>query len=315
MKTLSDCRAGDTFSHVRTCDRLRPIYYAAASGDFNPIHVDAEFARAAGLPGPILQGMCTYAWLAEACAAYFGDPGCFRRLTARFSRPVLPGDTVTFEGVCTQADGERVRVEVAARNQRGEDVLRSASAEAATGDAPAHALAAGAAAPGPAQASGTQGAPPADPRMSRRYGPYRYEAGLEKMRDFALAVAGGIPTRLYDHAADPAPHPLLVDEDAGRASRHGSVIGAPTFGAVFAMQPFAAALVDPVLAMDLPRVLHGEQELVYGAPVRPGDRLETRGEVISIEKRGKLDVVVVRSSTTNQHGAAVLEGFWTAAVR
>jgi acyl dehydratase len=313
MKTLSDCRAGDTFTHVRTCDRLRPIYYAAASGDFNPIHVDAEFARAAGLPGPILQGMCTYGWLAEACTAYFGDPGSFRRLTARFSRPVLPGDTVTFEGVCTHADGERVRVEVAARNQRGEDVLRSASAEAASGDAPSPVFAAGAAAPGLAQEAA--GTPSADPRMGRRFGPYRYEAGLEKMRDFALAVAGGIPTRMYGHTPDPAPHPLLVDEDAGRASRHGSVIGAPTFGAVFAMQPFAAALVDPVLALDLPRVVHGEQELVYGAPVRPGDRLETRGEVIAIEKRGKLDIVVVRSSTSNQHGAAVLEGLWTAAVR
>lgn len=305
MKTLSDFRAGDTFTHVRTCDRLRPIYYAAASGDFNPIHVDAEVARAAGLPGPILQGMCTYAWLAEACAGYFGDPGRFRRLFARFSRPVLIDDTVTFEGRCTSVEGSVVRVEVSVRNQRGEDVLRNALAEADWSEGQRSAE--------PVAVPAADAAHP--PNVGRRYGPYRYEASLEKIRDFALAVAGGVPTRMYEHAADPAPHPWFVDEDAGRQSPHGSVIAPPTFGAVFAMQPFAAALVDPALAMNLPRVLHGEQELVYGEPVRPGDRLETVGEVASIDKRGKLDVVAVRSSTVNQRGDKVLEGLWTAVVR
>ena len=306
MKIPSDLRAGDTFGHVRTCDRLRPIYYAAASGDFNPIHVDAEVARAAGLPGPILQGMCTYAWLAEACSSYFGDPGRFQRLFARFSRPVLPGDTVTFDGRCTSVANGVVRVEVSARNQRGEDVLRNAFAEAAWSDGPREV-------PPLATAAAPAERPVAN--VGRRYGPYRYEAGLEKLRDFALAVAGGIPTRMYEQEADPPPHPWLVDEDAGRASPHGGVIAAPTFGAVFAMQPFAAALVDPVLAMNLPRVVHGEQELAFGEPVRPGDRLETHGEVASIERRGKLDVVAVRSSTVNQHGRKVLEGLWTAVVR
>jgi acyl dehydratase len=306
MKSLSDFHGGDTFTHVRTCDRFRPIYYAAASGDFNPIHFDAEVARAAGLPGPMLQGMCTYAWLAEACVAYFGDPGRLRRLFTRFSRPVLPGDTVTLEGRCTSVEGSAVRVEVAARNQRGEDVLRNAVAEALFGeDVVAAPLSDAAAAPANA-ASGNVG---------RRYGPYRYEAGLEKMRDFALAVAGGVPTRLHDFPADPPPHPWHVDEAAGRASRYGSVIAAPTFGALFAMQPFAAALLDPALAMNLARVVHGEQELVYGEPVRPGDRLETSGEVASIEKRGNLEVIAIRSSTVNQRGEPVLEALWTAVSR
>jgi acyl dehydratase len=130
VKALADFRPGDVFRLVRTCDRYRPIYYAAVSGDFNPIHVDPEFARAAGLPGAILQGMCTYAWLADACVAYFGDPGRVRRLRARFARPVLPGDVVTFEGRCVAVEGETVKVEVLARNQRGEEVLKGAAAEA-----------------------------------------------------------------------------------------------------------------------------------------------------------------------------------------
>ena len=47
----------------------------------------AASIRAAGFDGVILQGMCTYAWLAEACAEYLGDPARLRRLRVRFSRP------------------------------------------------------------------------------------------------------------------------------------------------------------------------------------------------------------------------------------
>jgi len=306
MKNRTEFRAGDAFTHVRTCDRLRPIYYAAASGDFNPIHVDAEIARAAGLPGPILQGMCTYAWLAEACTAYFGDPGALHRLFARFSRPVFSGDTITFAGQCTSADRAAVRVEVSARNQRGEDVLRNAFAEATWPEGPRVAP--------PLSTSPAPGTA-APPEGAHRYGPYPYEAGFEKMRDFALATAGGVPTRMYEYDPDPAPHPWFVDEEAAAASPHRGVLAAPTFGAVFAMRPFAAALVDPALGLDLSRVLHGEQELAYGVPIRPGDRLETVGWVAAVEKRGKRDVISVRSTTVNQRGEVVLEGLWTAVVR
>lgn len=130
MKELSAFRVGDAFELVRACDPYRPIYYAAASGDFNPIHIDAEVGRRAGQPGAILQGMCTMAWLGEACVRYFEDPARIVKLEARFAKPVAAGDTVRFEGRCVAVDGARVRVEVTARNQRGEDVLRNAAAEA-----------------------------------------------------------------------------------------------------------------------------------------------------------------------------------------
>ncbi len=130
MKPLADFHVGDTFTLVRTCDRYRPIYYAAASGDFNPIHVDPEVGRRAGLGGAILQGMCTMAWLAETCVRYFEDPTRLVRLSARFALPVSVGDVVTFEGRCVAVEGDRVRVQIAARNQRGEEVLKHAAAEA-----------------------------------------------------------------------------------------------------------------------------------------------------------------------------------------
>jgi acyl dehydratase len=129
MKRLQDFTVGDTFASVREVDAYRPVYYAAASGDFNPIHIDAAVGRAAGYQGVILQGMCTYAWLADACVEYLGDPARLARLRAKFTKPVQVGDVLRFEGRCTGIEGPRVRLEISARNQRGEDVLKAAVAE------------------------------------------------------------------------------------------------------------------------------------------------------------------------------------------
>ncbi len=130
MKRLGEFAVGDTFGAVREVDPFRPVYYAAASGDFNPIHIDPGTGAAAGFRGTILQGMCTYAWAAEACVAYLGDPARLRRLRVRFSRPVQPGDTVTFEGRCVARDGATLQLELTARNQAGEDVLKGVVADA-----------------------------------------------------------------------------------------------------------------------------------------------------------------------------------------
>jgi acyl dehydratase len=129
MKALQDFTVGDTFVSVREVDSYRPVYYAAASGDFNPIHIDPAVGRAAGYQGVILQGMCTYSWLSDACVEYLGDPARLARLRAKFTKPVQVGDVIRFEGRCAAIDGRRLRLEVTARNQRGEDVLKSVVAE------------------------------------------------------------------------------------------------------------------------------------------------------------------------------------------
>ncbi len=130
MKRLEDFTVGDTFQSVREVNPYRPIYYAAASGDFNPIHIDPSVGRAAGYQGVILQGMCTYAWLADACVAYLDDPARLARVRARFTKPVQVGDVVTFDGRCAAIEGRTLRLEVTARNQKGEEVLKGAVAEA-----------------------------------------------------------------------------------------------------------------------------------------------------------------------------------------
>ena len=124
-----ELKVGDTFTHERECDKYRPVYYAAASGDFNPIHIDPEIGEMAGLGGVILQGLCTMAWAAEAAVNYAGDPGRVKRVRVRFSRPVAPGDTVTIQGKTSRVENGRTFAELTAKNQRGEDVLRGASVE------------------------------------------------------------------------------------------------------------------------------------------------------------------------------------------
>lgn len=134
MKRLQDFTIGDTFELVREVDPYRPVYYAAASGDFNPIHIDSEVGRAAGYAGAILQGMCTFSWLTDAAVAFFGDPVRVRRVRARFTKPVQVGDALTFAGRCVAVEGSTVRIELSARNQRGEEVLKGAVAEAVFGE-------------------------------------------------------------------------------------------------------------------------------------------------------------------------------------
>lgn len=98
-------RAPDTSVEQRI-DPDQPARYAAASGDTGGYHLDEAAARAAGLPGIIVHGMCSLAFAARAVLVEVadGDVRRLRRLAVRFSRPVRPGDTLTTS--IWQADGE-----------------------------------------------------------------------------------------------------------------------------------------------------------------------------------------------------------------
>lgn len=95
--------------------------YAQASGDHNPIHVDAAFARSVGLPGIIAHGMLQMGLLARVAAP---PDRPLTRLSCRFATMVRPGDTVTFAAT----DGEDGRVALTAVNQREEAVLSKGQA-------------------------------------------------------------------------------------------------------------------------------------------------------------------------------------------
>src|SRR5437899_6171592 len=121
---------GDTFTHVRECDKYRPIYYAAAGGDFNPIHIDESVGKAAGLGGAILQGLCTLNWALEGFVGYLGDPTKVSKVRVRFSKPVAIEDTITFSGEVVELAGGKLKAQLTAKNQKGDDVLKGAQLEA-----------------------------------------------------------------------------------------------------------------------------------------------------------------------------------------
>jgi acyl dehydratase len=89
---------GETvYEETTKVDDDQTFRYADASGDRNPIHLDEDVAKAAGLRGIILHGMCTMAIAVKAAVngPGAGDPTRIRSVSVRFSRPVLPGGELT----------------------------------------------------------------------------------------------------------------------------------------------------------------------------------------------------------------------------
>ena len=114
----------------RTVTQEQIDAYADASGDHNPIHVDPEFARSVGLPGTIAHGLLDMAILAEAVARWAGGYERVASVSCRFSKPLLPGQTITCTGRVTEIDDrEGIAVlEVAAQSSSGERVLTNGRA-------------------------------------------------------------------------------------------------------------------------------------------------------------------------------------------
>jgi acyl dehydratase len=102
------------------------VRYAGASGDFNPIHHDEEFAKAAGNPAVFGHGMLTAGFVARVVTDVVGV-AALRRYRVRFATRVWPGDTITCSGRVTrryEEHGEpRIDGELVATNQKGETTV------------------------------------------------------------------------------------------------------------------------------------------------------------------------------------------------
>jgi acyl dehydratase len=113
-----------------TPDRHLTVRYAGASGDFNPIHVDEEFATSVGLPGRILHGLWTMAQVARAQTDAAGGPERLRRLSVQFRGMGVPEAEVTVTSTVREVrDGVAV-VDAEAR-QNGKRIVRNGEAELA----------------------------------------------------------------------------------------------------------------------------------------------------------------------------------------
>jgi acyl dehydratase len=122
-------REGSSIPELRvTPDKYAPYRYAGASGDFTPIHIDPELARAMGLPGNILHGLYTMALVARAQEdAAGGDPRSLRELRVQFRGMAFPEQEIAVTGrVTKRLDGEAVIATVA--SQGGREIIRNARA-------------------------------------------------------------------------------------------------------------------------------------------------------------------------------------------
>ena len=112
-----------------TPDKYLPHRYAGASGDFNPIHIDREFAQQVGLPSNILHGLYSMAQVARACTqAAGGDPRSLRRLSVQFRGMGFPEQEMIVSGKEREAGDGTVILDLEAE-QGGKKIIKNAEAE------------------------------------------------------------------------------------------------------------------------------------------------------------------------------------------
>ncbi len=126
---MSELKAGEQIPQVKvTPDKYLTNRYAGASGDFNPIHIDEEFAKAVGLPGRILHGLWTMAQVARAQTEAAGGPTHLKRLSVQFRGMGVPEHEVVVSGTVREVNGSRAVVDTLAE-QDGKQIIRNAEAE------------------------------------------------------------------------------------------------------------------------------------------------------------------------------------------
>ena len=137
--------------------------------------------------------------------------------------------------------------------------------------------------------------------IGKRYAPTTYAAGREKIREFALATG--------------ETDPLHLDLDAARLAGHADLVAPPMFAVVYQGPGLHAALFDPELAIDFPRLLHAGQEFSWGPLVVAGDELETTVSAHDVRERAGLRFFDFAAETVNDRGETVVRGLWRNVVR
>jgi len=135
----------------------------------------------------------------------------------------------------------------------------------------------------------------------KRFPPFEYEVGKEKIREFAQAVG-------EDEA-------VYFDRAAAKAAGLRDVAAPPMFAVVYSAGAVGPALFDPEVSIEFALMVHGGQEFVWGEPVCSGDTITTVAECKDIfEKDGK-GFYVFETVSTNQDGEEVVRATWTNIVR
>ncbi len=121
--------AGDELPELTTTpDKYLTVRYAGASGDYNPIHIDEEFAKAVGLPSRILHGLYSMALVARAVTEAGGGPASLQRLSVEFRGMGVPEQEVRVSASIERVEAGVAHVRAEAV-QSGNAIIRNAEAE------------------------------------------------------------------------------------------------------------------------------------------------------------------------------------------
>lgn len=135
--------------------------------------------------------------------------------------------------------------------------------------------------------------------IGKKYGPITYEVGAEKIKEFAIAVTDF--------------NPLYFKESNTPDGRKG-VIAPPIFAVVYIQKIINMALNDPELSLDLPMLVHAEQEFEFLDVVFSGDIISTEGIIQNLYEKRSLKFVVIETRST-RNGNPVSRGISTFVIR
>jgi acyl dehydratase len=128
-------RPGDHIPELqRRIDLETLVRYAGASGDFNPIHYDEQFAVAAGLDGVIGHGQLALALVSETVTDWIGDSGLMKSVSGRFTGAYRLGDVLTVSGEVAEVHDGVARLQLRCVNQDGTEIVGKATATVLSGD-------------------------------------------------------------------------------------------------------------------------------------------------------------------------------------
>lgn len=135
----------------------------------------------------------------------------------------------------------------------------------------------------------------------KAYPPYEYEAGREKIREYAYAVGDE--------------NPIYLDEDAAKKAGFDGLVAPPMFAVVYSAGAMRQAILDPELGINLMMLVHGSQEFEWHEVVLSGDVITTTATLDQVYEKANMDFVAVKSESVNQDGKLVATGLWTEIVR
>ncbi|MGH2915683.1 MAG: MaoC/PaaZ C-terminal domain-containing protein [Solirubrobacteraceae bacterium] len=116
---------GDELELRVTADRYLTVRYAGASGDFNPIHIDEQFAQQVGLPGRILHGLWTMAQVARAHTEAFGGPASLKSLSVQFRSMGVMEQEITIAGTVREVTADGAATVDSEARQDGKRIIRN----------------------------------------------------------------------------------------------------------------------------------------------------------------------------------------------